>query len=700
MTKIPPAGKNRLEFEKSPYLLQHADNPVDWYPWGDEAFEKARREDKPVFLSIGYSTCHWCHVMAHESFEDSTVAALMNKAFINIKVDREERPDIDAVYMSVCQLVRGNGGWPLTVIMTPEAKPFFVATYLPRTGRHGMTGMVDLVPQITTMWRNRRKDVDVASSQIAEHLETVFARRPASAGPGMETLDAAFSDLSARFDESNAGFGRAPKFPSPHTLLFLLRYWKRTGEPRALEMVERTLDQMARGGIYDHVGFGFHRYSTDERWFAPHFEKMIYDQALIAMAYTEAFLATGEEAHKRTAEEIFLYVLRDMTDPAGGFYSAEDADSEGIEGKHYLWTEKEISSLLGEDDARLIVDLYGVESAGNFAEEVGGANILYIRRPIEKTAEDIGVEPDELRRRLDGIRRVLLEARGRRVRPHKDDKILTDWNGLMIAALAKAARAFGEDRYAAAAKKAVDFITASMTTREGLLYHRYRDGEAAVAGTLDDYVFLAWGLIELYETTFDAGYLENAIDLTEKTIRLFWDPAAGGFYFTSEDGEAMIVRTREIYDGAIPSGNSAAALNLLRLARLTGTTRLEDYADKIGRLFHEDLTRAPSAFTWFMAALDLARGPSREIVIVGDPDSPDTRAMVREVRGVYAPEAVVLFKSSVEKSPAITRLAPFTRSQNAIDGKATAYVCRNHSCGLPTTNAREIADRLGRRRRG
>lgn len=698
VNKIPPTAKNRLVFEKSPYLLQHADNPVDWYPWGDEAFDKARRDDKPVFLSIGYSTCHWCHVMAHESFEDPGVAALMNDAFVNIKVDREERPDIDAVYMSACQMVRGNGGWPLTVIMTPEAKPFFVATYLPRTGRHGMTGMVDLVAHIKTMWKNRRKEVDVASSQLAEHLETVFARRTPGTGPGVDTLDRAFSELAARFDESNGGFGRAPKFPTPHNLLFLLRYWKRTGEVRALEMVERTLDHMARGGIYDHVGYGFHRYSTDERWFAPHFEKMIYDQALIAMAYTECFLATGNGAYKRTAEEVLAYVLRDMTDPAGGFYSAEDADSEGIEGKFYLWTEEELVSLLGEEDARLVGALYGTESAGNFAGEVNGANILHMRRPLEKTAEEIGVEPEGLRGRLDGIRRLLLDARGRRIRPHKDAKILTDWNGLMIAALAKAARAFGEDPYAVAAGNAVRFILSSMRTGDGRLYHRHCDGETAVAGNLDDYAFLTWGLIDLYETTFDAEYLENAVGLTEKTIRLFWDPSSGGFFFTPEGGEAMIVRTREIYDGAIPSGNSAAALNLLRLARLTGDTRYDDYAEKIGRLFHEDLTRAPSAFTWFMSALELASGSSIELVIVGDPRSADTNAMMREIRGVYAPETAVLFKSSVEKNPLITRLAPFAASHEAINGRATAYVCRKRACALPTTDTREIVDALGARR--
>jgi uncharacterized protein YyaL (SSP411 family) len=687
----PPAGKNRLSFEKSPYLLQHAGNPVDWYPWGEEAFDRAKSEDKPVFLSIGYSTCHWCHVMAHESFEDPGVAALMNEAFINVKVDREERPDIDAVYMPVCQMVRGNGGWPLTVILTPDKAPFFVATYLPRESRRGMTGMLDLVPHIGKLWREKRREVDDSSAELARHLADVFARRPGATAPGAETLDAAYAELSARFDEANAGFGRAPKFPTPHTLLFLLRYWRRTGETRALYMVERTLGHMARGGICDQVGFGFHRYSTDERWFAPHFEKMLYDQALLAMAYAECFLATGKAEYRRTAEEILLYIMRDMTDPVGGFFSAEDADSEGVEGKYYLWTKSEIEALLGGDDARLVIDLYGVEPAGNFADEVAGGNILHLRRPLERAAAELGVEPEDLRLRIDRIRAVLLEARNRRVRPHRDDKILADWNGLMIAALSVAARAFGADEYSAAAEKAARFVLDSMRTPEGGLLHRYREGEAAVAGNLDDHAFLAWGLMELYETTFDAEHLETAVQLTDEMIRLFADQEHGGFYFTRADGEAMIVRTREIYDGAIPSGNSAAAVNLVRLARLTGDARYEEHAARIGRVFFEDLSRAPSGYSWYMASVELAEGPSIEIVVVGDPASSDTRSMLREVRAAYAPHAAILFKTSAGEDPAIGRIAPFTAAHTAIDGRATAYICRNHACGAPTTNPADVA---------
>ena len=692
--RTPPPGKNRLIFEKSPYLLQHAENPVDWYPWSEDAFDRAKREDKPVFVSIGYSTCHWCHVMAHESFEDPGVAALMNGAFVNVKVDREERPDIDAVYMSVCQLVRGNGGWPLTAILTPDKKPFFVATYLPRESRQGMTGMLDLVPHVERIWRERRREVDEGSEDLSRHLAGVFERRRGENAPGVELLHAAFAELGNRFDESNGGFGRAPKFPAPHALLFLLRYWRRTGDAHALEMTERTLRRMARGGIYDHVGFGFHRYSTDERWFAPHFEKMLYDQALLAMAYTECFLATGKAAYRRTAEEILSYIMRDMTDPGGGFYSAEDADSEGTEGKFYLWTLGELEALLGGEDGRLAADLYGVEPAGNFADEVAGGNILHLRRPIEKSAEELGVAPEDLRRRLDRIGAVLLAARGRRVRPYRDDKILADWNGLMIAAFSLAARAYGADAYATAAEKAAWFVLDSMTAAGGGLLHRYRDGEAAIDGNLDDYAFLAWGLIELYETTFDAHHLARAVALTDEMIRLFWDGEGGGFYFTRADGEGMIVRTRAIYDGAIPSGNSAAAVNLIRLARLTGDARYEEYAENIGRVFLEDLTRAPSGYAWFAAAVDLAQGPSVEVVIVGEPGTADTDAMIRAVRASYAPHAAVLFKSSAREDPELARVAPFTAGHVAIDGRATAYVCRNHACDSPTTNPADVAAAL------
>jgi uncharacterized protein YyaL (SSP411 family) len=688
--KQPPPGNNRLALEKSPYLLQHAGNPVDWYPWGTEAFETARREDKPIFLSIGYSTCHWCHVMEHESFEDPGVSALMNDAFVNIKVDREERPDIDAVYMTVCQMMTGSGGWPLTVIMTPEARPFFSATYIPRTARYGRAGMVELIPQIVSAWRSRRREIEDTSARITDEIQRYSGREAASDEPGVDLLERACAELAGRFDEVHGGFGHAPKFPSPHNLLFLLRYWKRTGEPRAIEMVERTLDEMAAGGIWDHIGFGFHRYSTDERWFAPHFEKMLYDQALLAMAYTECFLATGDSRHRWMAERIFGYVLRDMRDSSGAFHSAEDADSEGVEGKFYLWTRDELARLLDREDLDLVADVYGVEPAGNFGNEVSGANILRLRRPLDAVAREAGVDEDALRERLDRIGTSLLEARRARVRPHRDDKVLTDWNGLMIAALAKAACAFGDPGYARAAAEAVEFLFRVMRPRDGVLHHRYRDGEAGVTGNLDDYSFLVWGLIELYEATFETRYLEHAVALTKEMVARFADAAAGGFYFTPDDGERLIVRTKDVYDGAVPSGNSAAAFNLVRLARLTAEPGFEEAASKAGRAFQSELTRAPSAFTFFMAALEMGAGSSSEVVIVGEPDAADTRAMFQAIRSVYVPGVVILFKSSARLDPGISRVAPFTAQHAPIDGRAAAYVCRNHSCRTPTTEPGEM----------
>ncbi|MFQ5510463.1 MAG: thioredoxin domain-containing protein [Candidatus Krumholzibacteriia bacterium] len=689
-----PKGQNRLALEKSPYLLQHADNPVDWYPWGEEAFEKARLEDKPIFLSIGYSTCHWCHVMEHESFEDSTVARLMNDAFVNIKVDREERPDVDNVYMTICQMMTGGGGWPLTIIMTPDQKPFFAATYVPKESRFGRTGMVGLIPQIRTAWEERRSEVADAADKVTGHLSDYIGGREAGADLDSTQLHVAYKYFAAHFDKTNGGFRTAPKFPTPHNLLFLLRYWKRSGEAAALEMVEQTLDAMSRGGIYDHVGFGFHRYSTDDRWFAPHFEKMLYDQALLTMAYTEAYLATGHERHRRIAEEILAYVLRDMTDPSGGFYSAEDADSEGIEGKFYLWSQAQLRELLGGESAGWIGNLYGVQDKGNFAEEVEGGNILHLPRAVAAAAAEAGIDETDFRARLERVRAAMFEARRKRVHPHKDDKILTDWNGLMIAALAKAGRAFDEPRYVQAAGKAARFILDTLRDDRGRLLHRYRDGEAGIAGKVEDYAFFVWGLIELYENTFDAEYLRTALDLNGVLVDHFWDDKQGGFFFTADDAEALIVRTKEIYDGALPSGNSVAMLNLIRLGRMTAESAHEDRASGIGRAFYDEVSKAPAAFSFLLTALDFGVGPSFEVVIVGDPAADDTRAMDRALNSLYVPNKVVLLKPAGEGGSQISRIATFTESHAALEGKATAYVCRNYRCELPTTDVRTMLDLL------
>jgi len=688
---------NRLRFEKSPYLLQHAANPVDWYPWGSEAFEQARKTDKPIFLSIGYSTCHWCHVMAHESFEDVEVARLMNDAFVCVKVDREERPDVDNVYMAVCQMMTGGGGWPLTIIMAPDKRPFFAATYIPRENRFGRMGMMELVPRVREMWASRRDEV----LQSAEKI-TATLRQTGVGGvgeePDEESLALAFRQLSHRFDRQYGGQGDAPKFPTPHHLTFLLRHWKRTGSPEAIAMVETTLRQMRRGGIYDHLGFGFHRYATDRRWLVPHFEKMLYDQALLTIAYVEAYQATGKPEYADTAREILTYVTRDMTSPEGAFYSAEDADSEGVEGKFYVWTEREIREVLGKDEADLAVRVFNVGAEGNFSEEATGeatgANILHLTRPLSEWASDLSVSESSLRAQLGTVRETLFAHRAKRVHPHKDDKILTDWNGLMIAAFAKAAQALGEPAYADAAAKAADFVLGKMRTGQRRLLHRYRDGQAALQATVDDYAFLIWGLIELYGATFDVERLGSAIELNEDLIEHFWDDERGGLFFTASDGEELLVRQKEVYDGAVPSANSVAMLNLLRLGRMTANPSLDEKAAAIAKAFAGTVRQFPSAHTQFMVAVDFALGPVREIVVVGKPTAPDTLAMLNTIRGPFLPNKVVLLRPIGQGVAAIDRLARFTEGLTAIDGKATAYVCVDHACNLPTTRPDQMLKQM------
>jgi len=678
--------RNRLAREKSPYLLQHANNPVDWYPWGDEAFEKARLEDKPIFLSVGYSTCHWCHVMAHESFEDEQVARLMNDAFVSIKVDREERPDIDGIYMTVCQMMTGSGGWPLTIIMTPDKKPFFAATYIPKETRFGRTGMLDLIPKIQDVWTNRKKEVVESSEKITSTIQQLSPGAPGEE-LNVHLLSSAYEALSARFDPEHGGFGSAPKFPTPHNLLFLLRYWKNTHDEKALQMAEQTLQAMRRGGIYDHVGFGFHRYSTDREWLVPHFEKMLYDQAMLLMAYTEAYQATGKPEYRQTAREIIAYVLRDMRSPEGAFYSAEDADSEGEEGKFYVWTENELRQVLG-NHADPIIRWFNITKEGNFEEEASrrktGRNILHLKQILS----------EESASQWETSRQKLFEHREKRVHPHKDNKILTDWNGLMIAALAKAAQAFDEPEYAHAAGRAADFILSDLRTSDGRLLHRYREGESAIAAYADDYAFFIWGLLELYEATFDTKYLEAALDLNQVLIHHFWDEINGGFFTTSDDGEELFIRQKEIYDGATPSVNSVAMLNLLRLGRMTADTELEEKAAQIGRAFSVDVEKAPVAYIQLMCALSFAIGPSYEVVISGQSGAVDTQAMIRKLRESFTPNKVVLLNPTNEKSPKIHELAEFIRDQGGIEGKATAYVCKNFNCQLPTTDSAQMLELL------
>ena len=689
---------NRLVHEKSPYLLQHARNPVEWYPWGAEAFERAKKEDKPVFLSIGYSTCHWCHVMAHESFEDEAVARLMNGVFVNVKVDREERPDIDGVYMSVCQMMTGSGGWPLTIIMTPDKKPFFAGTYFPKESRMGRIGMVELVPGIRKIWTSRRDEVLSSAEQVMATLRQIASDSAAGAEPDLATLRKGYENLALRFDPASGGFGRAPKFPSPHNLFFLLRYWRRTGEPKALEMVEKTLRSMRRGGIYDHIGFGFHRYSTDALWKIPHFEKMLYDQATLSLACLEAFQATGKGQYASTAEEIFTYVLRDMASPGGGFYSAEDADSEGGEGKFYLWTLDEVQACLPKEASDLLIPMYGFQREGNFLEESSGRrtgeNIFHQEKTLEDLARLTGRPVEDLARDYEHARGTLFDLRRKRVHPHKDDKILTDWNGLMIAALARGGQVLGNPEYAEAARGAADFILQAMRDARGCLMHSHREGQTSVPAVLDDYAFLTWGLIELYEAVFDPAYLRAAIGLNEHLLEHFWDEK-GGFYFTSDDGEEILVRQKEVYDGAIPSGNSVAMLNLLRLSRITANPSLQDRAVELARAFSKNIEQMPAAYSQLLVAVDFLQGPSHEIVIAGDPAAEDTRGMLGALRRAFLPNRVLLFRPAGAESPGIDGITGFTESMKSRGGRATAYVCTNFSCKSPTTDIGEMLGMLG-----
>ena len=668
---------NRLANEQSPYLLQHADNPVDWYPWGKEAFKKARELDRPIFLSIGYSTCHWCHVMEHESFEDDSIAKLLNDSFISIKVDREELPEIDHVYMSVCQAMTGGGGWPLTIVMTPAKEPFFAGTYFPKDKRGGRSGLFQILPMIADAWNSKRQDIMTSVGQVKNYLDQLNSK-PAGNNFSTELINRAYDQFRNGFDEEYGGFFRAPKFPSPHNLIFLMRYHHSFDNKIALDMATKTLKQMRLGGIYDHIGFGFHRYSTDRHWLVPHFEKMLYDQAMIAMAYTEAYHITGEDIFAQTAREIFTYVLRDMTASEGGFFSAEDADSEGEEGKFYIWTEQEIKEILGEDYGREFNDIFSITTQGNYRDESSGKetglNIPHLNNYNSNGNND-----------LDSAREKLFNIREKRIHPLKDDKILTDWNGLMIAALAKAAIVLDEPVYLDAAEKAAEFVLHSISKGERLL-KRYRNGVAALDAHLDDYAFMAWGLLELYEATFATKYLSQSLDLMNIMVEDFWDDKNGGFFLGSDQSEKLIVRSKTAYDGAIPSGNSVAVMNMVKLTRITGNTNWAELAEKTIRAFSEDVNRAPTGYTLMLTGFMFDTQNSKEIVIVGDSRNRNTTKFLHTIRASYAPHKVLLFKDTSVSDNRLEQLANWTSTQNSINGKPTAYVCKNFACNQPTSD--------------
>lgn len=664
---------NKLLQEKSPYLLQHAHNPVDWYPWGGEAFGRAVAEDKPIFLSIGYSTCHWCHVMERESFEDEEVARILNKHFIAIKVDREERPDVDHIYMSVCQAMTGQGGWPLTILMTPDRKPFYAGTYFPKRSRGGYPGIIETLQHINDTWVKERSMLVESSDKIMEHMDKEFGTDE-HGEVNEEAINDAFTSFSRNFDKVYGGFGSAPKFPTPHNLMFLLRHSKQSANADALEMVEKTLESMYRGGMYDHIGFGFSRYSTDRKWLVPHFEKMLYDNALLAFTYIEVYQATGKEQYRRVAEQIFEYVLRDMTSPDGGFYSAEDADSEGVEGKFYVWTPKEVADVLGEQASEEFCNMYDITLKGNF-EDASIPNIIENKVSFEELTKSP----------LNNMRSKLFEHREKRIHPYKDDKILTAWNGLMIAALAYGARVLGNKNYMTAAKKAVSFIEDKLIRADGRLMARYREGEAAYLGYLDDYAFLVWGLIELYQASFEIKYLELAMRLNADMIKYFGDVGKGGYFIYGNDSEQLIARPKEVYDGAMPSGNSVAALNLLRLGRLTGNTELEVEAEGVFGAFADKINSYSMGHTYMLMAVMFARGKGSEIVIVGERKDVAVRSFIDVINKSYMPNSVVVVKDVVEEK-SLRELIPYTEGQNMIDDKTTAYICENFACRAPITD--------------
>jgi hypothetical protein len=698
---------NRLANEKSPYLLQHAHNPVDWYPWGPEAFDKARREDKPIFLSVGYSTCHWCHVMERESFEDESIAALLNESFVAVKVDREERPDVDRVYMTFVQATSGGGGWPLSVWMTPDLRPFFGGTYFPPEPRQGRPGFASILSQIAAAWESDRDQIVESAGDVVEQLRQHLdgqaggAPRPGLFGIDRRLLDSGFYAFRRGFDVRLGGFGGAPKFPRPSVLNFLLRYHAATRNQEALDMVLLTLREMAKGGIDDQLGGGFHRYSVDDHWLVPHFEKMLYDQAQLATSCLEAFQITGEAEYAAVARRTLDYAMRDMRHAGGGFYSAEDADSaadtayaeEKSEGAFYLWRAEEIRRVAGPA-AEWFCYRYGVEERGNATAEFEGRNILCQAHSVEETAGRFGRPAEEMRAALAQAEGALLEARARRPRPHLDDKILAAWNGLMISALALGGAVLDEPRYAEAARAAAGFLFSHMyDAPNGTLLRRYREGEAAIPGFLEDYALTVQGLLDLYEAQFEVEWLEMAARLTRKQMELFEDREGGGF-FSAVGGPDLVLQVKEDYDGAEPSGNSVAAMNLLRLARMTGRSEFREAAERTLSGFSAKLDAAPSALPQMLAACEFLLGGPREVVLVGARGGADTAALVRELHSRFAPNRVALLVDSPETRRKLAEGIPAIESMGMVQDRATAYVCRDYACQAPVCEAEKLGELL------
>jgi uncharacterized protein len=707
MSAIGNRASNRLIHEKSPYLLQHAYNPVDWYPWGEEAFQKARLEGKPIFLSIGYSTCYWCHVMEREVFENEPIAALMNQLVVCIKVDREERPDIDRVYMSALQAMTGSGGWPMSMFLTPDLKPFFGATYIPPTDQNGRPGFPQMLKRIYEVWTTDRAQILEAGQRMHEYLQQMSSSSPEQIDVNHSALDAGFDFFRSTYDSVNGGFGNAPKFPRPAVLNFLFRYYARTKNQQASEMTLHTLRAMANGGMHDHIGGGFHRYATDERWHIPHFEKMLYDQAQLALSYLEAFQITRDEIFANVARDVCDYVLRDLSHPEGGFFSAEDAESapdanmptQKEEGAFYVWTLSEINRLLTPEEATVFVRHFGVEKNGNVVAdahgEFRGKNILHIVTSIRELSLQLGRSASEIVKGLTSSRSKLAAARNVRPHCHLDDKVLTSWNGLMISALARASQVLGEQRYLEAAEKSARFILTHLydISTQNLL-HRFRDGEARFEAQLDDYAFFVQALIDLYEASFNIDWLSKALSLTDHMIRLFYDQDNGGFFDTTGLDASVLVRTKEWYDGAEPSGNSIAILNLLRLAHCTNNVTYDRMARTSLGHFGERLSKQPHATPQFLAALDMSLSKPVQIVIAGSSTDPFTRALLVEVHSRFIPLKSLLLADGKEGQAFLSGLVPFFGNLTKIDARPTAYLCESFTCQLPTAEPAMLAKLL------
>lgn len=692
---------NRLKNELSPYLIQHSENPVDWFPWSNEAFEKSIKEDKPIFLSIGYSTCHWCHVMEKESFEDKEVAELMNKVFVNIKVDREERPDIDNIYMEVCQMLTGSGGWPLTVIMTPEKIPFFAGTYFPKHSMHGRIGMIDLINRIQELWNTNRELIYNTSNEILKNLQT---EKKTDANFNIDKIiTSAIDSLHSSYDRQFGGFGYSPKFPIPHQLLFLIDYSISNNDRFSLEIVKNTLYKMRLGGIFDQIGFAFHRYSTDRRWLVPHFEKMLYDQALLVHAYLNAYLVTNDNLFKLSAEQTLEYVTAKLTSFDGGFYSGEDADSEGIEGKFYLWNKEELTNI-PDLDMDFIAEIYNISETGNFIAEHGqrtnNSNILHLTKSFSDLAKEFDLSQDEFLKKLNLQNKLMYDYREKRIHPFKDDKILTDWNGLMISAFAQAGRILNNKHYLDIAKKSVEFTLNKMTYSSNYneystiyLYHRFRNNQAGIEGNLDDYAFFVNGLLELYRACLDLKYLKLAIEFTKTMINLFEDKENGGFYFTTYSQDDLILRKKIIYDGAIPSGNSFALNNLISLYHLTGNQDFMNSAVRLINFFGSEISKTPSAYTFFLKGMLCYINGTVDIILAGDINEPIAKEFIEIINNYYIPN-LTLLNINKQNELEMKSLSHFTERIEINSEKPAVYFCNNFKCSLPIFTVEELKNAL------